>query len=128
MNSLPHGRKIYDLIKELLTDYPELRDSDRKLIWTVWSKIGLLNDTKLWENGKLHVYAGTSINYQAFVNSPSTETIRRCRQKIQELHPELQSSKWIRKQRQAIEDQRGTHIYREEISFSESVKEQMKLI
>jgi len=38
----------------------------------------------------------------------------RTRQKIQELHPELQSSKWIKKQRDQIAEQRGTFIYREQ--------------
>jgi len=109
--------KIYDLVKNLLTDYPELRDDDRKLHWRVWEKLGFVNsyNNDVFDNGYM-------ITEDSYLEATSTETIRRCRQKIQELHPDLQSSKWMKKQREAIEKQRGTHIFREEI------KEQMGLI
>lgn len=105
-------RKIYDLVKELLTDYPELRDSDKELIWSVWIKLGYVKEDDY--------YQVALIDKSDFMKAPSTETIRRCRQKIQELHPELQSSKWIQEQRKKIEDQRGTHIYREEIDTGQN--------
>lgn len=113
---IKHPRKIYDLIFSLLTDNPELRNSDKKLIWKVWKELELVDNS-----------------YQAiyewmFMKAPSTESIRRCRQKIQEIHPELRGTEKVREARQSIADQRGTHIYREEVSFSESVKEQISLI
>jgi len=93
--------KTYDLVKKLLTDYAEFRDSDKKLIWRVWEVTGFIDIDSV-------------MTKLAFMEAPSTETIRRCRQKIQELHPELQSSKWIKKQRDQIAEQRGTFIYREQ--------------
>ena len=109
-------RKIYDLIFDLLTNHPDLRDSDKKLIWKIWDELQLIDTTH------------RCIIQEAFMLAPSTETIRRCRQKIQELHPELQGTPKVKKLRQSIAEQRGTHIFREKLSFSESVKEQMKLI
>ena len=107
--------KLYDLIKNLLTDYPELRDSDKKLIWEVWSKLDFIND----DDGS---YDGELITYQNFVDAPSTETIRRCRQKIQELNPELRGSQKIRKAREEKAKEKGTFIYRE------ITEEQIKLV
>lgn len=93
--------KTYDLIKKLLTNDPELRDSDKKLIWEVWDQLNLTDS---------FVY----ISRLNFMKAPSTETIRRCRQKIQELHPELQSSKRIRELREEKEKEKGTFIFREQ--------------
>lgn len=81
-----------------MEDYPYTRDSDKQLIWEVWVKLSLISND--------------CINYLSFVKAPSTETIRRCRQKIQELHPELRGSKRVREMRKDIADQKGTHIFR----------------
>ena len=94
--------KLYDLIKSLLTERQDLRDSDKKLIWAVFQELG---------------YATSyTISFSDFTSPscPSTESIRRCRQKIQENVPELRGSQKVQKLRDDIEDQRGTHIYREE--------------
>ena len=113
--------KTYDLIKELLTDYPELRDSDKKLMWRVWNELGfILRDGREW--------IPDFINKDDFMKAPSTETIRRCRQKIQELHPELRSSKEVQKMKDKKEASKSTFVYRDEVSFSETIKEQMQLI
>ena len=109
--------KIYDLVKQLLTDYPELRDSDKKLIWEVWDQLELVD-----EFGFQH------ITYDNFMKAPSTESIRRARQLIQARHPELQATKRVRSYRHQKEESKGTFAYREEVSFSESVKEQMTFI
>lgn len=96
--------KIYDLVKMLLERYPELRGNDKLLIWNVWGHKGYLINTD----------TGTGINKDFFMIATSTESIRRCRQKIQEKHPELRADKFIQDRRKEIENQRGTHIYREE--------------
>lgn len=103
--------KIYDLIKNLLEENEELRNSDKRLIWKVWEELDLASSYSGYSEVK-----DAYISRSAFMEAPSTETIRRCRQKIQELHSELQSSKWIKKQRDAIAEQKGTHIYREPVS------------
>jgi len=96
-------RKLYDEIKNILTAFPETRDSDKKLIWTFWS-----------ENGYINSYSG--ISRTSFMDSPSTESIRRCRQKIQQLHLNLRPmSENVKKARHSIERQRGTHIFREQL-------------
>lgn len=92
--------KIYDLVKMLLEKYPKLRGNDRLLIWNVWGYKGYLT--------------GTSINKESFMKATSPESIRRCRQKIQERYPELRADKFIQEKRKEIESQKGTHIYREE--------------
>ncbi len=92
--------KIYDLIKEVLTEQRETRDSDKKLIWEVWTRTGF-------------VY-GNHISYVNFLKSPSHETIRRCRQKIQEKFPELRASDNILRRRHQIAKEKGTFIYREQ--------------
>lgn len=97
------AQPIYNLIKELLTNHPALRNSDKKLIWSVWIKLGQVHN-----NGIL---------LQDFLDSPSTETIRRCRQKIQEQYPELQATKRIKELRQAKEETKGTFIFKEQISL-----------
>jgi hypothetical protein len=96
--------KLYDTVKDLLIKYPKLRDSDRLLIWNVWGLAGYI------QNGV--------ISREDFINAPHPESIRRCRQKIQETHPELQSSPNVQHEKELIEDQKGTHIYREKIGHS----------
>lgn len=91
--------KLYTLIKQLLIDYPELRDSDKKLIWYVWI-----------ENGNAHY---EHITKNDFMEAPSTESIRRCRQKIQEQHEELRGTPKVRKAREEKAKEKGTFIYRE---------------
>jgi len=92
--------KTYDLIKELLEDHPETRSSDKKLQWKVWTELGYIED-------------GYALQYEDFLRATSPETIRRCRQKIQELHPELQATRRVRAERKYVENQRGTFIYRD---------------
>ena len=95
--------KIYDLIKITLEDYPETRNSDKKLIWRVWCKLGYID-------------TGYALYEEDFMRSPSTETIRRCRQKIQELNPELQATRRVRAERKHIENQKGTFIFRKTVT------------
>lgn len=103
--------KIYDKVKLLLQLFPDLRDSDRKLIWTVWE------DEMGFTPGALG-----SMNYHCFMEATSPESIRRCRQKIQENHPELRSSKEIQGAKNSIARQKGTHIYREVASELDSYR------
>lgn len=93
-------RLIYDLVKSLLETYPKLRDSDKLLLWNVWGELG-------------YIYEGT-LSRQDFLLAPTPETITRCRRKIQELHPELQSSPEVKQAKKSKEDTRGTYIFREE--------------
>ena len=62
--------RINVIVEQVLRDKPETRDSDKKLIVEVWERLGFF----LSEQQKVKFY-----------NLPSTESIRRVRQRIQEL-------------------------------------------
>lgn len=93
--------KLYDRVKKLLEDYPKLRDSDRLLIWNVWGMEGLVHDGV--------------ITKENFLKAPHTESIRRVRQKIQEQHPNLQSSPEVQKAKKTKEKKKGNFVYKEEV-------------
>jgi hypothetical protein len=96
--------KVYDQVKEILVDRSECRDSDKKLLWTYWKRTGLITDQ------------GT-ISYDSYLNATSSETITRSRRKIQELHPELRSSKQVQKEKDEKEKTKGTFIFREQVAM-----------
>ena len=75
--------KIYnikDIVYSLLQKWPEMRDNDRQLMLNVWA----------WQDGGLVNYAFKDFATD-FKNGKyaDPESIRRTRQKLQELHPEL---------------------------------------
>ena len=92
-------KKHEKLIKVFLTTLPHLRDDDMKLLASVWWQemrmLGLDMDShsahdtlKLIADGKL--------------SNPSS--IRRCRAKLQEVHPELRGKRYLdRKKNQTTE-------------------------
>jgi len=87
--------KLYDTIKQLLTDYPELRDSDKALEWEVWMREGI------------HLE-----NREHFIrHATNPESIRRSRQKIQEHFPELRGTPKVQKARAEKEGMKGNHVY-----------------
>lgn len=94
--------KLYDTVYDLLKKYPALRNSDKLLIWNVW---GFSN--------KLNMGYITRDN---FMRAISPESITRCRRKIQELYPELCSSKSVQIEKDAKKKQKGTFIFREELN------------
>lgn len=83
----------------LLAEKPRNRDSDKRLMWRVWQLEGKA--------------IGHSITWESFREARSTESIRRCRQKIQELNPKLQSDKKVQDAKQEKQETKGTFIYRE---------------
>lgn len=92
--------KIYDIVLQLLKQRPELRSSDKLLQWRVFEYQGLI------KNGYL--------SYENFMKALSFETIRRTRQKIQELHPELGATQSIKILRAEKQKSKGTWVFREE--------------
>ena len=76
--------KAQDKIQQLLTDCPRLRDSDNKLIATYWfeeiqNKGMNINEMTAMEF--LHLFADSKLT--------NSETIHRCRRKVQEKNKEL---------------------------------------
>ena len=93
--------RLYDRVKELMEQYPSVRNSDRKLIWAVWNDLGLCQFDHI-----------TVENYE---KSPSLESITRARRKVQELHPELQATKSVRSARLNKETKFPSWVFREEV-------------
>lgn len=93
--------KLYDKIRSLLRVNTKLRSSDKELIWEILELEGTVIDGV--------------ITKERFMDSMSTETIRRTRQKVQENHPELQATSTVKKFRKEIQRQKGTHVYRERL-------------
>ena len=89
---------VKDRVKALLVKHPHLRDSDNKLIATIW-KQDLINKG-------LNLYLTSTYDFlnlysvEAFTNA---ETIRRVRQKIQEENPELRGAVNDKRHEQAEE-------------------------
>lgn len=81
-------------IKQLLIKYPHLRDSDNKLIASIW---------KFQIQGLgYNVMKGTIAETLILVANgrlTSSETIRRTRQKVQEEEPELRGASYKSRQR-----------------------------
>jgi hypothetical protein len=92
---------VYEIVKYLLTTFPETRDSDKKLL--------------------LHYYKGKKVivdgvfNEALFMTAVPEESITRARRKIQEKYPYLSASPEIEQQRMFKAEQRGTFIYRETV-------------
>ena len=98
MKLLPEMAKIKDRVKALLVKHPHLRDSDNRLIATIW-KYDL---TKM----NMSVWGITAINFLELYSKnklTNAETIRRVRQKLQEENPELRGTVNEARQEQAEE-------------------------
>jgi hypothetical protein len=102
--------KIYDLVKKTLIEKPDTRNSDKVLFWEIIRELGLLKFINFPSEAAVMTYSN-------FLKAPSTETIRRCRQKIQETHLELRASKKVQLERKIIENSKGTYIFREGFNF-----------
>ncbi len=87
MKLLPEMAKIKDRVKALLVKHPHLRNSDNKLIATMW-KLDLMRDG--WH--PLIVTANEFLILYSEGRLTNAETIRRVRQKIQEENPELRGT------------------------------------
>jgi len=98
MKLIREMQKTKDRVKGLLTLHPHLRDSDNKLIATVW-KYDLLNGgmkpMEITAQAFLTLYADDVLT--------NAETIRRVRQKIQEECPELRGEVYGLRKNQAEE-------------------------
>ena len=74
---------------ELLTSTPPLRDDDNKLIATIWAD-EINSDIRSANDFLVEFYSG---------NLTKTETIRRTRQRVQEINPYLRGSKYKSRQK-----------------------------
>jgi hypothetical protein len=99
--------KIKDTVTKLLTIYPVLRDDDARLVVNVWNeqllKRGINLNTEP-ANEILFIIANGSLN--------SSESITRCRRKLQEVNIDLRGAKWLERheaEKETIEDLRNNY-------------------
>jgi hypothetical protein len=95
---------IYETVLRILKEIPPTRESDKKLIWRVWTELGLVT----------HDYH-SQCNYiteDGFLEASNTGSITRARRKAQELNSDLQpTDPKVRKARGLKEATKGTFIY-----------------
>lgn len=100
--------KTYDLIKLILTEKPETRSNDKKLMLEVWSRQNVIYRSN----------QQFAINTQLFITKAApAESITRARRKIQELHKHLRAVASVEEKRREKQNQKGTFVYREETLF-----------
>lgn len=95
--------KTYDLIKQLLEKYPELRNNDKELQWKVCENQGITVNGFLSKENFLY-------------KAKSFETIRRSRQKAQEENPHLRANPQTQEARMEKQKSKGTWIFRDNIA------------
>lgn len=93
---IPQILKIHETVFSLLEKYPHLRDDDNKLMATIWrSEVG----KGLFDG----LSAQEFLIYFADGRLSSSESIRRCRQRIQEQNPELRGLNYNKRQKKGVE-------------------------
>lgn len=81
--------KTYDIVKELLSKHPELRDDDQRLVANYWN----IEIRKIYSNLE-------NVNCEMFLRAYSSkwltnsDIITRARRKAEEKHPELRGLTW----------------------------------
>lgn len=92
MKQIEAIRNLTELVSMKLATHSHLRDNDNRLIATIWSvQMGGKENLKtITAFELLQIYSEGRLS--------STETIRRCRQKVQELNPALRGDLWHRRQ------------------------------
>lgn len=87
---------LYKLVKNILREDEEARDSDKALIWRVLAKKGLL---RTMQDGDRFIYV---LAYSGLEQAPTLESITRARRKVQEENPELMGSAEIQAKRESM--------------------------
>lgn len=86
-------------VKDLLERRPRLRDSDMRLLANVWYFEMMQMDIN---PSKTDAYKMLDLISSNKLSNPSS--IRRCRAKLQELHPELRGDKYASRQKVETEE------------------------
>ena len=90
--------QVGDIVKDLLVKFPATRDSDPYLIATYWRQELHEKDIKT-----IHMTGFDLLSKIAHEELTSPETIRRCRQELQRLNPELRGQKYSERHKRATE-------------------------
>lgn len=107
----------YEQVYTILEECPHTRSSDKELYWEYWRRQGVI---------EIDYPRKEYISKAKFIEiSGHTESLRRSRQKIQQLHKEqvaegklkiqdsLLPAAEVAKYRAELEKEKGTHVYRE---------------
>ncbi len=74
---------LKDLVYKILLENSETRDSDKKLIWEVWKRLGLLREVSVAKDTNGEWLFREEITKDRFMSAPSNESVRRVRQQLQ---------------------------------------------
>tara|TARA_R100000049_G_C1872287_1_gene31611 strand:+ start:56 stop:394 length:339 start_codon:yes stop_codon:yes gene_type:complete len=85
--------KCAKIVEQLLTSSPKLRDNDQQLVANVW----YVQARDQFDIGKMT--AKNFLHELAQGNLMSSESITRCRRKLQEEHIHLRGNKWAERHR-----------------------------
>ena len=80
-------------VRRVLSEFPETRDNDNLLVVHIWNA-----ESNLDRDDKLSKFIDLFVQDKL----TKTESVRRVRQKLQELHPELRGKIYKGKQHEAI--------------------------
>lgn len=100
--------KIYDLVRQILTESKYCRDCDKELIWEVWKRQKVVTSEYNALFGMTEV-----LSKDAFLRAETPETITRARRKVQEDHKELSASDNVKNKRSSIASKKGYFVYHE---------------
>jgi len=64
---------LYKIIRELVDEFPTLRQDEQRLVWCVWVKLGYATEYIM--------------NYSGYMNAPSDSTILRIKRRLFADHP-----------------------------------------
>lgn len=101
--------KIYNLVLDILEKSPGCRDSNKRLIWNVWHRLGFI---QVYDKKPLI----SKILFMDYMNTPQPESITRAKRLIQAdpKYKHLRSSKRVQIEKNKKEATKGTFAYREE--------------
>lgn len=92
-------KKLAPIVRRCLDRVPECRDNDRLLFFKIWAyqNPNLRDDNFSFKNFAI-----------GFLNGSYAEpsSISRCRQKLQELHPELRGELWDKRHKEGDDTRR----------------------
>lgn len=98
MNKTKELQTTTDLVKEVLTTYPQTRNSDNELYYRVCLLISKRHGLDLHR-----ITMPMFFMHMKEYGFPATETVRRCRQKLQATYPELSGNADVEAQRMVNE-------------------------
>ena len=89
-------KKLAPIVRRCLERVPECRDNDRLLFFQIWA----------YQNPKIRDVNFSVMQFaEGFLNGSYAEpsSISRCRQKLQELHPDLRGDLWDKRHNEGDE-------------------------